>query len=64
VTCPETSKGMAEGVIQLALQAGAERLVTFAAECVPSLQAVAGGRLHVAHGMELVHEALRGPDGA
>ncbi|MGB0589555.1 MAG: (Fe-S)-binding protein [Myxococcota bacterium] len=64
VTCLETSKGMAEGVIQLALQAGAERLATFAAECVPSLQAAADGRLQVVHGMELVHEALRGHDGA
>jgi Fe-S oxidoreductase len=61
VTCPETSRGMAEAVIDLALQANAERLVTFAAECVPSLTAAAEGRLDVVHGMELVHEALRGP---
>jgi Fe-S oxidoreductase len=60
VTCPEVSHAMAARVIDLALQAGADRLVTFAAECVPSLTAAADGRLNVVHGMELVHEALVG----
>ena len=60
VTAEATAHAMAEGVIDLALQAGAERLVSFASECLPGLRAAATDRLEVVNGLELVREALRG----
>ncbi len=60
ISAPDTSRAMAGSVIELAKHAGADRLVTFAAECLPGLRDAAGEGLEVVHGMDVVHEALRG----
>ena len=60
ITAAGTSREMALGVVELAMQAGAERLVTFAAECLPGIRAAAGDDLEVIHGLEIVSEAMRG----
>lgn len=58
-TAPATTAGMAADVIAAAVRSGAERLVTFASECVPGLRAAAGDALRVDHAVTLVDEAVR-----
>lgn len=60
---PDTSRAMSEAVVQSALEAGADRLVTFAPECLAALRHAAGSELQVDAGVTLVAEAVRG-DGA
>ena len=57
---PDTAEAMAESVVELALQSGADTLVSFAAECLTGLRRVAGDRLDVLAGVDLVRHALRG----
>ena len=54
---------MAEAVIGSALEVGADRLLTFAPECLTGLREAAGDRLRVDAAITAVAEAVRG-DGA
>ncbi len=60
ITSPATSREAAVAVIELALERGAERLVTFSTECVAQLRDAAGDRLEVTHGVTLCNQAIRG----
>ena len=54
---------MSESVVAEALSVGADRLVTFAPECMTGLREAAGDRLRVDAAISVVAEAVRG-DGA
>ncbi|MGM0574545.1 MAG: (Fe-S)-binding protein [Myxococcota bacterium] len=58
ITAPETAGAMARQVVELALEAGADRLVTFAPECVCLLREAAGDDLRVDDAILLVDEAV------
>jgi fumarate reductase (CoM/CoB) subunit B len=63
---PRTSAQMADAVVEAAISARADRLVSFSPECVASLAAAAsraGSSLRVSHAVELVAQAVVG-DGA
>jgi Fe-S oxidoreductase len=64
---PETSEAMADALVEAALTAEVDRLVSFSSECVRALEAAVlrrgVERLRVCHAVELVAEAVVG-DGA
>jgi fumarate reductase (CoM/CoB) subunit B len=69
---PETSEAMADALVEAALEARVDRLVSFSSECVRALEAAALRRhpegsgtsgLRICHAVELVAEAVVG-DGA
>ncbi|MCB9728527.1 MAG: (Fe-S)-binding protein [Deltaproteobacteria bacterium] len=62
ITAPQTAAAMSEEVVQMALEAGCERLVTFAPECVGGLRAAAGERLRVDGAITLIDEAVAGDE--
>ena len=63
ITAPDTARAMSESVVAEALSVGADRLVTFAPECMTGLREAAGDRLRVDAAISVVAEAVRG-DGA
>lgn len=60
LTRPDTALEMARDVVEMALEAGADRLVSFASECVALLREAAGGDLRVDDALAIVDEAVRG----
>ncbi len=56
---PATAATMASEVIALAVDVGAETLVSFSPECVVSLRAAAGDRIAVEHGVGLIRQAVQ-----
>ncbi|MFT7580585.1 MAG: Fe-S oxidoreductase [Myxococcota bacterium] len=62
-TAPATSEAMAGSVVDLAIAAGAEHLISFSPECVAVMQRAAGDRLRVEHAVTVVARAVVG-DGA
>ena len=64
VTSPETARGISADLVGLALALGAERLVSFAPECVAQLRAAAGDRLRVVDALTVLCEAVRGESAA
>jgi Fe-S oxidoreductase len=63
VTAPETAADMASEVIDMAVDAGCDTLVTFAPECVAGLRAAAGDRLRVEDAITLIDRAVTGNEG-
>ncbi|MEZ4266818.1 MAG: (Fe-S)-binding protein [Myxococcota bacterium] len=63
ITAPDTAAGMSNEVIEMALDAGCDTLVTFAPECVVGLRAAAGDRLRVEDAITLIDRAVTGNEG-
>lgn len=63
ITAPETAAAMASEVIEMALDAGCDTLVTFAPECVVGLRAAAGDRLQVEDAITLIDRAVTSNEG-
>ncbi len=63
ITAPQTAAAMASEVIEMALDAGCDTLVTFAPECVAGLRAAAGDRLVIEDAITLIDRAVAGDEG-
>lgn len=64
VTRPATARAQAAALVDRALEAGVDRLVSFSPECVAAVRAAAGDALQVDHAVSLVLEAVVADGGA